>query len=29
LMFHETIHFTLVDGVVRADVERGHFSLTC
>jgi hypothetical protein len=29
LMFHETIHFTLVDGVVRADVQRGHFSLTC
>lgn len=29
LMFHETVHFTLVDGTVRADVEQGHFSLTC
>jgi hypothetical protein len=29
LMFHETIHFTLVDGTARADVEKGHLSLTC
>jgi hypothetical protein len=29
VMFHEILHVTRVGDTIRANVERGHFSLDC